>query len=297
MAPKDLLSHFRELQIWASSGQRAPHKPLLVLWAIGRCLRGEERLMSYREADRELAKLLSRFGPHRKAVHTEVPFWRLQNDKVWELRDSHRITVGTGGDAHKSSLLRENSHGGFPAFIQDVLRDDHDLAFQLASILVEAHFPPSVRDDVLQSVGIKSAYEESRRRRRDPSFSPAVLRAYEFRCAVCEFGVCLNDEPIALEAAHIRWHEVRGPDEVRNGLALCALHHRLFDKGAFTLSPARKVIVTKSAMGRGFDLSLGQFASKPIMLPTKADEWPDPIFLKWHAREVFNSSDHLVTSA
>ena len=296
MNPEHLLSRFRELRLWASNGQRAPHKPLLVLWAIGRCFRGEERFVSYREADRELAKLLATFGPHRRTVHTETPFWRLQNDGVWEIRDAHRITVGPGGDAHKSALLRENAHAGFPKNIQDALRSNDELAVQLASTLVAAHFPPSIRDEVLQSAGIKSRYENSHRRRRDPSFSPAVLRAYNYRCAVCDFAVRLNDKPVALEAAHIRWHEARGPDDVRNGLALCALHHRLFDRGVFTLSLDRKVIVAKVATGSGFDSSLGQFDSKPIILPAIADELPDPTFLKWHSCEVFNSSVHTVSS-
>ena len=197
--------------------------------------------------------------------------------------------MGVGGNAHKSSLLPENAHGGFLRVIQDELQGNDELAFQLASMLVDAHFPPSIRDDVLQSVGIKSGYEDSRRRRRDPAFSPRVLTAYGFRCAVCDFAVRLNDDPIALEAAHIRWHEARGPDEVRNGLALCALHHRLFDKGAFTLSLDKKVIVTKSATGRGFESSLGQFDSKQVILPARAEEWPDPSFLRWHSREVFNT--------
>ncbi len=288
--PDKILSLFNGLQTWSSNGQRAPHKPLLVLWAIGRCLRGEEQFVSYREADRELTKLLGSFGPHRKTIHTEAPFWRLQNDKVWVIPQADRITVGTGGNAHKSSLLRENAHGGFPTEIHNTLQKDNELASQLASILVDAHFALSIREDVLRSVGIVPRYEVSRRRHRDPSFSPKVLRAYGFRCAVCDFAVRINDEPIALEAAHIKWHEYRGPDVVRNGLSLCALHHRLFDKGAFTLSLDRKVIVTKSATGRGLNSSLGKFDAKPIILPTRTEEWPDPIFLKWHSREVFDPS-------
>ncbi len=296
MTPENLLSRFRGLQTWASNGQRAPHKPLLVLWAIGRCLRGEERFVSYQEADRELAKLLGKFGPHRKVVHTEAPFWRLQNDEVWEIPERHRITVGPGGNAHKSSLLQEDAHGGFPKDIQKALQDNNELAFQLATDLVDAHFPPSMRDEVLQTAGINPEYVNSRRRRRDPSFPPKVLMAYGFRCAVCDFAVHVNGKPVALEAAHIRWHEARGPDKVHNGLALCVLHHRLFDKGAFTLSLDRKIIVSKYAEGKGSNLSLGQFDSKPIFLPAKPDDWPSPNFLKWHSREVFISSVNTLTS-
>ncbi len=296
MTPENLLSRFKKLQLWASNGQRAPHKPLLILWAIGRCLQGEERFVSYQEADRELSKLLDRFGPHRKVVHTEAPFWRLQNDEVWEIPERNRITVGPGGNAHKSSLLQEDAHGGFPKDIQNALQDNNELAFQLATDLVDAHFPLSMRDEVLQSVDINSEYVNSRRKRRDPSFSPKVLRAYGSRCAVCNFSVRVNGKPVALEAAHIKWHEARGPDKVHNGLALCVLHHRLFDKGAFTLSLDREIIVSEYAEGKGSNLSLGRFDSKPILLPAKPDDWPSLNFLKWHSREVFISSVNTITS-
>ena len=93
MESDQLLKRFVRLQIWTANGQRAPHKPLLALWAIGRCLRGEERLARYEEADRELTKLLRAFGPHRKSIHTKAPFWRLQGDGVWEVRDADRVIV------------------------------------------------------------------------------------------------------------------------------------------------------------------------------------------------------------
>ena len=154
---------------------------------------------------------------------------------------------------------------------------------------MDAHFPSTLHDEILRAVGIGSRFVQSRRMHRDSRFRDAVLEAYGYRCAVCEFAVRLNEEPVALDAAHIKWHGAPGPDRVRNGLALCALHHRLFDKGAFTLLPNRSVMVAKSASGRGFDESLGKFDSKLISLPAKDVDAPDPRFSTWHAREVFSS--------
>ena len=73
-------------------------------------------------------------------------------------------------------------------------------------------------------------------RTRTSNFRNNVLRAYEYKCAVCGFDVKLGDTPIALDACHIRWQMADGPDELGNGLALCVMHHKLFDRGAFTLS-------------------------------------------------------------
>ena len=289
MRTRELSARFKNLQMWSANGQRAPHKPLLVLWGLGRLLSGKERLVSYREADQELAKLIRSFGPHRKTLHTEYPFWRLQNDDVWEIRDASQVKLGPGGDAHRRSLLDQDVHGGFPRAVQAALQSNEEIAEQIARELVESHFPRTLHDDILRATGIDAGFVQSRRKRHESGFREAVLAAYGHRCAVCDFAVRLNDSPVALDAAHIKWHRARGPDRICNGIALCALHHRLFDKGAFTLSPYRSIVVASSVSGQGFDESLGQFDSKPIALPAKDDDAPDPRFLKWHAREVFST--------
>jgi putative restriction endonuclease len=73
-----ILSQFDGLNVWSRGGQRAPHKPLLVLYALGRWQRGDEGDIPYREVDRDLTALLKEFGPPRQSYHPEYPFWRLQ---------------------------------------------------------------------------------------------------------------------------------------------------------------------------------------------------------------------------
>ncbi|MHB1445630.1 MAG: HNH endonuclease [Acidimicrobiales bacterium] len=70
----------------------------------------------------------------------------------------------------------------------------------------------------------------SKPRRRDPAFREQVLLAYEYRCAFCGFDGQLGREAVAIDAAHVRWWAAAGPDDVANGLALCSLHHKLFDR-------------------------------------------------------------------
>ena len=294
MNADELRARFAELQVWEKKGQRAPNKPLLTLWAIGRCLRGEERMAPYRDAEQALTRLLARFGRPRKRVHPEFPFWRLRNDGVWEVRGTGHITEGPGGDVHVNSLRREDAHGGFPPEVFAALKANEVLAVEIAYSLVDAHFPPTLHEDVLKAVGIDSGFQYVRRRPRDSAFSQSVMAAYDHRCAVCAFAVRLDGAPVALEGAHIRWHRARGPDEVRNGLALCVLHHRLFDAGAFTLSLDRRIVVATSASGAGFDDTLGRFHLRAVSRPVRDDDLPDPRFLTWHHREVFGPLDGVV---
>ncbi len=52
---------------------------------------------------------------------------------------------------------------------------------------------------------------------------PLPLQAYQ--SVVCGFNVRIADSLVALEAAHIKWHQAGGPDMEYNGIALCSLHH------------------------------------------------------------------------
>ena len=246
-------------------------------------------MASYPDAKRALTTLLDRFAPPRQRVRPDYPFWHLRKDGIWEVRGDGPITEDPGGHAHVSSLLRENAHGGFPSDVFTALQADEALAVEIAYSLVDAHFPPSLHDAVLQAAGIEPKFEHVRRRPRSTAFSKAVLAAYGYRCAVCGFAVRLNGVSVALEGAHIQWHRARGPDQVKNGLALCVLHHELFDAGAFTLSLDRRVVVAPSANGAGLDDSLGRFHLQEVSLPANESDFPDPRFLKWHHREVFSS--------
>ena len=204
-----LLAKFESLKVWRAGDQRAPHKPLLAVWAIGRALAGEPRLAPFAEADRALRALLRDFGPHRARPHTEYPFWRLRKDGLWEVEGVDLVTTTSNGDAHRRSLLEHNVHGGFPEAVHAALSADEDLAKQIAHALVDAHFPESLHGEILHAAGIEPAYVTMRRLPRDPRFPERVLEAYGHRCAVCGFAVRLNEKPIGLEAAHIKWHGAR----------------------------------------------------------------------------------------
>ena len=108
-------------------------------------------------------------------------------------------------------------------------------------------------------------------------------------CAVCELGLRLGPQSVTLDAAHIRWHAAGGPDEVMNGLCLCALHHKLFDLGAFTVAAGSGLVrVSDRVNGDGADRVLLAHAGQPVGRLRRADWHPADGFLGWHAAEVFH---------
>ncbi len=308
MNSASILNLFQRLRIWSVGGSRAPHKPLLVLLAIGRCLRGCERLATFAFLRDELKLLLKEFGPFRETAHPEDPFWRLRNDDVWEIDRPGLVDTTNSGGATIHSLIRHEIRGGFPEPIYHAFIHSPETAMSVASMLLHSHFPTTLHEEILRATGIMAALPEvpasavreihpeyviSRRLKREEGFRRVVLDAYESRCAVCEFAVKLDGRSLALEAAHIKWHQASGPSEARNGLSLCALHHNLFDRGAFTLLPQElKIIVAEdlSDTDPGFTDALGQFHEKRLsVIPREDQERPAPEFIAWHRKQVFKS--------
>lgn len=171
-----VLIRIRELAIWRRRGERAPHKPLLLLLALGHFQRGQ-KAVPYSECRLALAKLLREFGPSRVSYHPEYPFWRLQRDGLWTViadRELQRRQSST--DPTPSELIGANAVGMFPPHIQSQLETSPELIPELAQHLLWDHFPESIHEDVLDAVGL-SLEPDLGRKPRDPSFRSRVLVA------------------------------------------------------------------------------------------------------------------------
>lgn len=288
MDREEIARKFETLKVWQRGEERAPHKPLLVLYAIGKLLRGEGRLLPFHEVDERLGMLLQEFGPNRQNFQPLQPFWRLQNDGVWEIPAAYKVRLSSSGDARKSDLDEHNVSGGFTEDVARQLIDDPDLTLQIVHGMLSEHFPPSVHKDILQAVGIEMTYAVLDWNRRNADFQEEVLKAYEYRCAVCSFDVRMRHQPVALDAAHIKWQQAGGPNVESNGLALCVLHQRLFDRGAFTLSNRLRVIVSEVANGFvGFQEWLMRYHGQALNFPQRKSYYPDEEYICWHVKEVF----------
>ncbi len=122
---------------------------------------------------------------------------------------------------------------------------------------------------------------------RDPYFRHKILEAYQYKCAVCDYNLRMGNKPIGLEAAHIKWHQAGGPNIEKNGLALCSLHHKLFDYGAFSLDENLRIIVSRKVYGNGLSEYLLKYEGKNITKPLREYAHPDSLFTEWHVSEVY----------
>ena len=74
-----------------------------------------------------------------------------------------------------------------------------------------------------------------------------------------------------------------GSDDVRNGIALCKLHHWAFDSGWFSLSDDHEILVKDASERNGYH-EFKQFEGDQIRLPDEEEAHPHPMFLEEHRK-------------
>jgi putative restriction endonuclease len=294
MSSESVLAKFATLNVWERAGERKPYKQILALYALGQWNDDKRCPILFEDAEETLADLMTEFGGASNP-HPEYPFWYLQNDDVWSVHPSDLTARKGKADQPSAKTLREaHATGEFTADVREALTADPTLVNRIAAGLLASHFPPTYHADIAERVGLDPSLPapEAGQRRRDPSFRPQVLAAYKWQCVVCGFKLRLQVKPnrwvdAALEAAHIKWHNAGGEDEVRNGLALCSLHHKAFDLGVFTVGKDGRLLVSSSSDGNEvFHQLIGRHHNRQIELAT-GENAPDPESLDWHFELVF----------
>ena len=280
---QSILSQFQSIKSWKRGGVRAPHKPLLLLLAIGKLLNGEEDI-SYDSIDETMQKLLNDFGRPTGNIRPYYPFVRLASDGIWTFNKPHLIERNK--DYSKSYLEDNGITAGFTSEIAEALKTDKILVREVVQHLLETNFPETYHEPILKAAGLE-VYSEQKTRIRDPHFRDKVLDAYSRKCAICDYSIRVRDTLVGLQAAHIKWHQAGGPGIETNGLALCSFHHQLLDYGAFTLDENLRICISDKVNGEGVEEWLRRFEGKPILLPRRKQYYPQQYFPEWQVNEVF----------
>jgi putative restriction endonuclease len=296
----DRLARLRRAQVGTA---RAPHKPLLLLWLLGRFQGGHHRPVAYSELEEPVGRLIEEFGPPSRSGKTPGraawPFTRLERE-LWDPRFADGIPVSSTSRPSRRELLEGGATGDLVPAAQNLLSDPRVVA-DAARLLLDLHFTPSLAPLISSVCGldldapgahgsVTVEVHDGPRRARRASFAEEVLRAYSYACAFCGYDGALGRNPVGLEAAHVRWHSQGGDDSLVNGLALCSLHHVLFDIGVLGVTTDRRLkvsalYVARNATGRALD----DLAGRALPEPRPADSLIHTENLEWHGREVFKA--------
>lgn len=115
------------------------------------------------------------------------------------------------------------------------------------------------------------------------SFRVVVLENYQRACAVSS-----EHSLPALEAAHIKPYSEGGDHNPRNGILLRSDIHRLFDKGYMTITPEKRIEVSKR-LKEDFDngRTYYPYHGSSVTVPDSQAGQPDAEMLRWHNENRF----------
>ena len=163
----------------------------------------------------------------------------------------------------------------------EALHDTGAVPAEVALLNRIANAPGGVAEaEITASVAQPRQYAvtETRRALRALDFSARILGAYGHRCAMC--GIQLK----LLEGAHILpVSEPESTDETSNGIALCVLHHRAYDRSLITFKPnyeihvsAKKVAELRAANLAGGIQGFRDNLREVIQVPAEQASRPNP---------------------
>lgn len=157
----------------------------------------------------------------------------------------------------------------YPVYVTD-MPDERAVLLAIGEDL-QAFGDPSTMSEVQRS------YVEriTRQRLHQPLFRAQVMFAYERRCAVCSLR-----HADLLDAAHIiPDHHDEGAPVVRNGVALCKIHHAAYDRDFLGLSPDYIIHINTDLMlevdGPMLKYGIQAMDKRPLHVPARSGDRPD----------------------
>jgi putative restriction endonuclease len=122
---------------------------------------------------------------------------------------------------------------------------------------------------------------------REAAFARVVQAAYGATCAFTGLKIINGGGRAEVQAAHIRPVKDKGPDSVRNGIALSGTAHWMFDRGLISLGPPPRYEVLITSRGLPENVLRLFNDSRRLILPDDPRSWPAPTYLDYHRQAVF----------
>lgn len=166
------------------------------------------------------------------------------------------------------------------SFVPPVGIDDRDLEpdeRRVAQSAAEETLDVDLSNPPKERTG-RSKHTTHVRRARHRGFSAVIRAQYNYECAICGLSLLTPDGRPEVEGAHIKAVAHDGPDDPRNGLALCRTHHWAFDNGLVGVSDDFAIIVARGCEAP----ELTTLRGTKLSLPQDSRVHPYGPFLAWH---------------
>ena len=278
----------------------APHKPFLLLAVIALIEKGEIDRNRIPLSD-DLIAIFKKYIALTPGWNPTIfnPFYRLKNEGFWHIRrwrspnppasvrqlqqvSAYAVLDDALFDCLKIPVCREAIRQTlidryFPELRQAIeyLTIEQEAEEYREQLIQAAEHPFSMHRDVA-SIQVETPV-------RSAGFRKAIMKIYEYKCAVCGLDIRTASGASITDAAHIIPFSVSYNDDVRNGLSLCKSHHWAFDARLFSLNETYHVIVPPvSHEHEPTERMLRELRDKRIWTPTGEQHRPHQEALAWH---------------
>ncbi len=174
-----LVSLLTKLNVYRSEGLPALYQPITLLWAFARAARGEPRLVSWEETQRQVAGLIKRYGRPGEGNRVFYPIAALHNAGLWDLEtDSGAVPNAHGSSVPQRWFDEHQPRSGLVKPIYEIVRDSAEARGAAVGALTETYFVATDPTALLGELGLSGS----------PSGSPAEAA---FSALAAEYrGLC-----------------------------------------------------------------------------------------------------------
>ena len=197
-----------------------------------------------------------------------------------------RFSVQKNASREKIDSYVDNNNQSIISFVPDYLGLYLDNLESIHLLTKDELSKLVLKSDDLNSINSNGEFKTNEqvltinhsRQTRDPNFRLKVYDAYNHKCAMCGIGLEL------IEAAHIVPHSHdQGTDEVTNGISLCSLHHKAYDRSLIYFDKEFKIHLNENKVEYlekvGKDSGIFKFTKQlfeEIKLPLNRTLHPNP---------------------
>lgn len=309
------LSKFSQLRIDRSHGKPARHKPILLLTIIELIERGVIASNEIELTPEIVSTFLNYWNalyPAQKGI-VALPFFHLKSDSFWHLmpNDEYEKSFKLIRHIKSSYQIRDMvKYAYLDSELFELLSADKNRTM-FRRVIVDNYFDTEEKKRLLQAINLSREalkYEHLliaeagepyisnkpkekmrfKEKVREAGFRHVIMSLYNYTCSVCNMRILTLEGASVVDAAHIVPFSVSANDDIRNGIALCKLHHWSFDEGLFSIDEDYRVMTTPLLSAqRPTEWLLTELKNKQIMLPENTTLYPAQEALHYHRENKF----------
>lgn len=213
------------------------------------------------------------------------------------LEFDHAVPFRDGQHYFESALQREDgatNKGAFGRSVRSIPDREYDLILQagFAKTLEISQSNPDLRPEQIFGFA-EDGVEFERpiverviaRPFRDVAFAVAVKDAYCDTCAMTGIKIINGGGRAEVQAAHIQPVAQKGPDSLRNGVALSGTVHWMFDRGLISIDDDFSILIAKDRLPDTALRLLNE--DRRLILPSASDARPHRHYLNFHRNNIF----------